>query len=154
MRIKTAGWIALAILVAAPAGAETSASLRMQLNLGNAPPPPAVFFDNTPPLVVVPRTTVYVVRHDRDSDRDYDFFRYGVYWYIWNDGYWYRARSYRGPFSVIHPRYVPAAIIKVPSKHWRHHPHGGPPGLQKKSNRDRYVVVREKRGHRHGREDD
>jgi hypothetical protein len=37
-------------------------------------------------VVVVPRSGVYVVHDTRCS---YDFFRYGVYWFIWNDGYWY-----------------------------------------------------------------
>jgi hypothetical protein len=99
-------------------------------------------------MVVVPGSTVYVVN---DARCDYDFFRYGVYWYIWNDGYWYRARSYRGPFAVVEARYVPNRIWNVPARHWKHHPHGGPPGLAKKNRHDDVVVMREHEGRGHKR---
>jgi len=71
---------------------------------------------------------VYVL----EDDYDYDVFRYGVYWYVFNDGYWYRARTHRGPFAVVSARYVPTAIVNVPPRYWRH-PHGGPPGQMKKN---------------------
>jgi hypothetical protein len=141
--------VLLAVAVAGPVQAQT---LRDKLGVGNAPPPPVVVYRDAPPIVVVPRTQVYVVR---DTRCNYDFFRYGVYWFIWNDGYWYRSRSYRGPFRVIEERYVPVAIWNVPSRHWRHHPHGGPPGLAKKNhrhNRGHDYVARGK-GSRHDDDD-
>ena len=101
----------------------------MQLNIGNAPPPPVVIYQAAPQMMVVPHSAVYVLD---DDDRDYDFFRYGVYWFIWNKGYWYRSSSYRGPFRVIEARYVPDAIWNVPSRRWKHHPHGMPPGQARK----------------------
>ena len=116
-------------LAVSAASAETYTSLGVSLNIGNAPPPPVVVIREEPRVLVVPGSTVYVVD---DRRIDYDFFRYGVYWYVFNDGYWYRARSYRGPFSVIAVKYVPRSIINVPAKHWKHHPHGGPPGQMKK----------------------
>ena len=88
------------------------------------------------------RPTVYVV-DDGYGPADYDVFRYGVYWYVFDDGYWYRARSYRGPFRVVSARYVPTAIGNVPPRWWRH-PHGGPPGQWK--HRDEMA-----RGHDHDR---
>ena len=157
MRVRSVWWMILAAAVAGPAWAGTSSSISVQLNIGNAPPPPMVIYDEPPPLMVVPGSTVCMVR---DPDCDYDFFRFGVYWYIWNDGYWYRARTYRGPFTVVEARYVPAAIWGVPSRHWRHHPHGGPPGLMKKRYRGDYYVLREREehehrhGHGHGHGDD
>jgi hypothetical protein len=86
-----------------------------------------------------------------DERCNYDFFRYGVYWFIWNDGYWYRSSSFRGTYRVIDARYVPTAIWDVPSRHWKHHPHGGPPGLDRDDHRhDRYAArEKEGRGHRH-----
>ena len=147
MRLRSAVWMLLAVAVAGPVRAESRTSLRVQVNIGNAPPPPVVIYEEAPPLVVIPRTAVYVVD---DDDRDYDFFRYGVYWFIWNNGYWYRSSSYRGPFRVIEARYVPAAIWDVPGRRWKHHPHGGPPGLvMRKHGHDHYYVVQEERGHRH-----
>ena len=136
----------LALAAAGPALAETRTSWTVQLNIGNAPPPPAIMYREAPPVVVVPGSSVYVVNDDR---YDCDMFRYGVYWYVWNDGYWYRARNYRGPFRVIEARYVPATIWNVPDRRWKHHPHGGPPGLNRRH--DDVVVVREKDGRGHGR---
>ena len=147
MRLRSACWVVLAVAVAGPVHAE--GNLRVQFNLSNAPPPPVVVYREAPPVVVVPRSGVYVVR---DAGCRYDFFRYGVYWFIWNDGYWYRSATYRGPFRVIDARYVPTAIWNVPGKHWKHHPHGGPPGLAMKKHRhDHYYASRdrEERGHKH-----
>ena len=117
--------LALAALLAAPALAET----RIQVNIGLAPPPPVVVFREPPPMAFVPEARVYYV--DRE-DLPYDCFRFGVYFYIYNDGWWYRASRYGGPYRVIEERRVPQAIMMVPTRHWKHHPHGMPPGQAKK----------------------
>jgi hypothetical protein len=124
-------------------GAATEVSV--QLGISSAPPPPTFVFQEEPRVVVVPRSTVYVVD---DNRVDFDCFRYGVYWYIYNDGYWYRARSHRGPFRAIEVRYVPSAVVGVPPRHWKRHPNGGPPGLAR---RDGDVVVVKERGRGHRR---
>ena len=145
MKLRTALLLVVAMAVAGPVHAESN--LRVALGISNAPPPPVVVYREAPPVVVVPRSGVYVVHDDRCS---YDFFRYGVYWFIWNDGYWYRARSYRGPFTVIEARYVPAAIWNVPARHWRHHPHGGYGEMARHEHRhDRDYVAGEKHGRDH-----
>jgi hypothetical protein len=119
------------LLVMAWAGvASATTNLGISVNIGNAPPPPVVVVREEPHVVLVPGSTVYVVD---DRRFDYDYFRYGVYWYIYDDGWWYRARSYRGPYRAVEVRYVPRAIINVPARHWKHHPHGGPPGQMKKA---------------------
>jgi len=87
-----------------------------QIGVSNAPPPPRVYFEDPPQVVFVPESRVYVV----DDDCDYDMFRYGRFWYVVQDGYWYRSRSYRGPFLVVDARYVPRPIYYVPAEHWRH----------------------------------
>ena len=98
-----------------------------QVGVRSAPPPPRVVIYDDPRFVVV--QGVYVVTN---ADPNYDMFRYGSYWYVCYDGYWYRARSYSGPFAVIDVRSVPRAVVSVPPRHWKHHPHGGPPGQMKK----------------------
>jgi hypothetical protein len=115
--------------LAVPALAFAGTSVGVSVRIGDAPPPPVVVIREEPRVMLVPNTTVYVV--DDRYDMSYDMFRYGVFWYVYNDGYWYRGRSHRGPFRVVEARYVPRAIISVPSRHWRH-PHGGPPGQMKK----------------------
>jgi len=128
------------------APASANADVSWQLNISNAPPPPTVVVREQPHWILVPGSTVYTVN---DDAYDYDYFRYGVFYYVSRGGYWYRARSYRGPFRVCEVRYVPRAILNVPGRYWRH-PHGGPPGQLKK--RENVVVVREgdERGQGHG----
>lgn len=104
---------ALSALVTTPALAETY--FGFQIGINDAPPPPRVYFRERPRVVFLPQTRVYVVR-----DAGYDMFRYGRYWYVSDDGYWYRSRSYRGPFRVVDARHVPRPIYMVPANHWRH----------------------------------
>ena len=116
---------ALAAILATTAFARTS----IQVNIGLAPPPPAIVFHRPPPMVFVPEQQVYVVG---GPDFAYDCFRFGAYFYLYNEGWWYRARRYGGPYRVVEARYVPRPIWFVPQARWRHHPHGMPPGLAKK----------------------
>jgi hypothetical protein len=131
----------LAMVLATSASAATQTSVGVGVILGAAPPPPVIVVQQQPNLLMVPGTTVYVVNDHRVG---YDWFRVGGYWYIYNRGYWYRAHRYRGPFVAIHSKLLPAAIIRVPAKHWKKgHPHGGPPGQMKKgAYRSDAVVVR------------
>jgi hypothetical protein len=143
---------AMGLLVPLSIPASAGTSVGIGVTIGDAPPPPVVVIREEPHLVVVPGSTVYVVRDNRYRP-DYDVFRYGAFWYIYNDGYWYRARSHRGPFRTVRTKYVPRAIMVVPARHWRHHPHGGPPGRIKKAYRDdrRQVVVVKEKGRKHKR---
>ena len=138
----------LACGLAAPALALAHTSVGVSVSIGNAPPPPVMVIREQPRVVVVPGSSVYVV--DDDYDLPYDMFHYGVYWYVYNDDYWYRARSYRGPFTVVETRYVPRPIWDVPAREWRHHPHGGPPGQMKKRWVAREYDGDDDRGHGHG----
>jgi len=119
-------WSLLLVTVAATA-ASAQASGRASQGLsvssggethpsGGYPPPPAIVIHEEPRTTRVQNSTVRVVEDRRIS---YDFFRYGVYWYIHDDGRWYRARAHRGPFRAIDVKYVPRAVITVPAKHWR-----------------------------------
>ena len=91
--------------------------------LGNAPPPPVVVYREPPRWAFVPEERVYYVD---DPECDYDYFHYGTYFYIFNDGYWYRGSSYRGPFRAIRADYVPRPIFSVPAG--RYHRRHAPPG--------------------------
>lgn len=129
------GALAFTLLSQGSASAETTWGV--SVNLGNAPPPPVVVVREEPRLVLVPGSTVRIVEDDRYA---YDCFQLGGYWYACNGGYWYRSRAWRGPFAVVESRSVPRAILNVPARHWKHHPHGGPPGLAKRQ-RGREVTV-------------
>lgn len=125
--IRVLAGCAFAAFIALPALAATD--VHVSINLGNAPPPPVVVVQHAPRTVWLPESRVYVVN---DDDFDDDYFQCGSYWYVLRGDYWYRARTWRGPYGVIEQRYVPHSIMVVPANHWKHHPHGGPPGQMKK----------------------
>ncbi|HYM80325.1 MAG TPA: hypothetical protein VEY91_02815 [Candidatus Limnocylindria bacterium] len=135
-------WLVLAMVVAVPASAKTAAQREVRLDLADAPPPPAIEMPEEPRGVVVPRSTVFVVEDDRVRC---DLFRYGVYWYAYQGGYWYRARDHRGPFRAVEVRYVPQAIHNVPARHWKRPLRA--PGMK----RGDVMVVRHEPGRARGR---
>jgi hypothetical protein len=85
--------------------------------LADAPPPPSYRLPTSPQLAMVAGSQVQIVDDHRVAD---DEFRYGVFWYVYRDGWWYRARHWNGPFAAIEPRDVPRAIITVPPSRWKH----------------------------------
>lgn len=125
MRARTAWFvIAATVAIASPALAGTNPTttarrLASQIR-GTAPAPPRVVFRDPPRMVQVPGTRVYEV--DRYERPAYDMFRYDDRYYIFNDGYWYEAPRYNGPFTWTDERDVPGSIHQVPSSHWRRHP--------------------------------
>jgi hypothetical protein len=110
--------LALAGLFAAPAWSASQTYFGFHLGITNAPPPPVVFYDE-PVVHAVPGYPVYVA-----DDCPYDMFRYGPSWYLFDAGFWYRGRSYRGPFVAVDVRYVPRPVLHVPASHWKHRYHG------------------------------
>ncbi len=119
--------VGAALLLTACAPAHSRTYYGFQVGVTNAPPPPRIVFYEAPQYVVVPGTSVYVV-----DNYNYDLFVYGSYTYLYSGGFWYRSRAYRGPYVAVDVRQVPSRVVQVPSRHWKHHPHGGPPGHGKK----------------------
>ena len=104
--------------VTAPAQAATSVGISIQV--GDAYRRASIDFRSEPEVVVVPATKVYYVRN-----YDSDLYRYGKYWYFVEGGYWYRARSWRGPFVHVHMNSVPRSVRTVPVNYRRNW--NGPP---------------------------
>ncbi|HEU4381907.1 MAG TPA: hypothetical protein VFR85_00280 [Anaeromyxobacteraceae bacterium] len=99
--------LALALILAgfaAPASTAAQVSMSIQMNL------PAVL----PPLVVV-QPGVQVV-----SDYDREIFFVGGYYWVRNDGYWYRARDPRARWYYVRPNRVPTFLVNAPPGHYRH----------------------------------
>ena len=139
--------LALAValgLTFAPAQAGTS--LSVNLRIGDPYPRGELVFRDEPDVVIVPNTRVYYIRNS-----DYDLFRYGRYWYLCDDGIWFRARKARGPFKHISFTSVPRAVVYVPEKHWHHwrgHSGRGYARGHNRDNRPEAVVVKERRSER------
>ncbi len=121
MRCALAAAVIAASLLWTP---QARADVDVRINIGNAPPPPHFVFRARPHERYFPGEGVYLV--DDPGVGDNDMFRYHGYYWIFRDGYWYRSRSWRGPFMVIMPRYVPTVFYRMPPTRWRHHPSGPP----------------------------
>ena len=155
-RLGALALVAMGALVATAAiqsKADAAVSADINVHIGDRRPP-VVVFDREPDVILVPRTRVYYVDHS-----GYDLYRYGRYWYMNDDGYWFRASSYRGPFVSIAVGRVPRQIVVVPARYRRHpvHPHGGPPGQLKKNRvvyRDNDRYDRDRDRDRRYRDDD
>jgi len=134
----------LALVAAAPAIARTS--VNVDVSIGNAPPPPDVIWSREPRLAVLRTTGVWYY----EGPCDYDYFRYGNYYYIYNSGYWYRASSYRGPFVTVRETYVPRVFYGLHDRGyaWRHQ--WMPPGQIGKEERREEREERHEHKHGHG----
>src|SRR5262249_4295057 len=110
---------ALVALLAAAAPASAQSDFRVRVDIGNAPPAPRFVLSVRPHEVYTPEERVYV--GDAPAYGDEDCFHYEGFYWVFNDGYWYRARRWNGPFLVVHPRYVPTAFYRVPEERWKHH---------------------------------
>ncbi len=63
------------------------------------------------------------VREIRQGERpDYDMFRYGRNYYVYNNNQWYRSGRSNGEFTVIDERSVPSELSRVPRQHWHNYP--------------------------------
>ena len=112
--------VAGVLLTSVPARADIS----VRVDIGSAPPAPHFVFRARPHEQYFPEQRVYIV--DDPGIGDYDCFRYGGYYWVFRDGYWYRSAGWRGRFVVVQPRYVPAVFYRVPPTRWKHHPSGPP----------------------------
>jgi hypothetical protein len=123
MKRMTYGIAALAVTacLAAAQPVQAGTSVGVHIQIGDPYRGGSLVFHKEPDVVVVPQSRVYYVR-----DYNYDLYRYGSYWYFIDDGYWYRARSYRGPFVHISSSSVPRSVRYVPVKYRRHWKNGPP----------------------------
>lgn len=103
-----------------------AADVGLSIRIGDRYRGDRIYFRERPRMVVVPGTRVYYVR-----DADVDVYRYGRFYYAFDDGRWYRSASYRGPWVYVRGRAVPRQIYMVPTdyrrnwrgdyRYWRHH---------------------------------
>jgi len=68
----------------------------------------------------VPGTRVSIIREDERPD--FDTFRYGNTYYVYDGGNWYRASRLNDRFTVIDARDVPEDLSRVPRDRWHNYP--------------------------------
>jgi len=112
--------VALWFVLPVPRPAQAKTYYGFTLGVTNAAPP-SIRMVREPRMVLVNDAMVYVAE-DEGLRLDGDLFRYGQYWFVYANSFWYRARSHRGPYAAIDVKHVPRAIIGVPRGWWKHHP--------------------------------
>lgn len=95
-------------------GTATAARADVQVGITIGVPPPTYAFDVPPRVVVVPG----VPDVHYAPDVSVNFFTYGGRYYTYNDGAWFVAHSGRGPWSYVERHYVPAPVLRVPSRYY------------------------------------
>ena len=111
LKVFTMAAFLAAVPLVQPARAQVDIHIGIPL-----PPLPRVVFETEPEVVVIPNTDVY----NPPRNNDYGTYRVGPFWYINRDGYWYRARGYRGEFRPVPYNRVPRQIVVVPGEFRRH----------------------------------
>jgi hypothetical protein len=139
--------LALAVVLAGAATpAQAGTSVSVNLRVGDPYPGGQLVFAHNPDIEMIPESRVYYIR-----DSDYDVFRYGRFWYLCDDGVWFRGRTYRGPFLHVSFSTVPRSVVLVPEtyrRHWRENPGRGHAYGHYRNQRSDDVVVEKERGHR------
>jgi hypothetical protein len=107
----------LAFLLALPA----SAQVQVNLGINFAAPPPMVEVSEVSSVQYVPTASA-------------NLFYYGGQYWVFQDGAWYYAGGYNGPWVVAAVEYVPQPLLIVPVTYYRRPPpawrdwnHGQPP---------------------------
>lgn len=87
------------------------ASISLDIHVGD-PAPVAIY--QQPRGYFVPDYNVWYYQNSA-----YDMYRFGNVWYLNDGGYWYSARSWRGPFVGVRYASVPTQIVRIPSRYHR-----------------------------------
>ena len=149
---------ALIVAVSALALMGSVRSARAEVNVyfrvGVPTAPLDLEFVGRPHTVLIPDSRVYIVR-----GADYDVYRYGGYYWAYDDGYWYRARAYDGPWVGVSYVSVPQPVIYVPAQYRPHWvevapAYRVPPGHMKRYyKQERHEDRAERRYYKHHRQD-
>ena len=95
----------------------SSAAAQVSVGIGLPSVSIGINLPSFPTLVVVPGYPVYYA-----SRLDANLFFYdGVYWVYQQDN-WYASTWYNGPWGLVAPEMVPAFVLRIPVRYYRHPP--------------------------------
>lgn len=117
MRNRNLPVLATLVALALPGAARAETYFGFTIGVSNAPPPPRIVVVHQPHVILVPETHVYAVD---DDDFNCDMFHTDRYWYAYDNGFWYRAVNYGGPYRVVDVHYVPRRVLTVGPRYWHH----------------------------------
>jgi hypothetical protein len=102
---------AFALVLIAFAATPVRAEVHVGINIGV----PAWTYVEPPHVVVVPGIpTVHYA-----PDVAVNFFTYGGRYYTYDEGHWFVAYDDHGPWSYVERSYVPAPVLRVPTRYYR-----------------------------------
>lgn len=90
------------------------AAISADINIHVGDRAPVGYFYSEPRGYLIPDYNVWYYQNP-----SYDMYRYGNVWYMNDGGYWYSARSWRGPFVGVRYESVPSRIVRVPTRYHR-----------------------------------
>ncbi len=82
----------------------------VNVNIGVFAPPPPLVIERPPAMAVVVGTPYVYFAPDLPAG----LFFYAGNWYRPHEGHWFRARSYRGPWTHVQHGSIPPALMKLP----------------------------------------
>lgn len=91
--------------------------IRADIRLGFPNASIGIHIGDYPRLTAIPGYPVYYAPRLRANYFFYD----GLYW-VFHDDDWYASSWYDGPWSHVHPRAVPAYLLRVPVRYYRYPP--------------------------------
>jgi hypothetical protein len=115
----------LALSLTFAMAASVHAQVRQNRGPDGTSAPLQISFRTTPHWVGIRGTRVMEIRQGERPD--YDMFRYGGNYYVFNNNRWYMSHRVRGGFNTIDDRSVPRELSRVPREHWRNYPSGWAP---------------------------
>lgn len=129
----------LAWLTVLCGAAPAVAGVNVNIQIG----PPAVVVAAPPEMIVIPHTMVYFA-----PEVEGGLLFHAGFWWAPNNGRWFRAKGYKGPWVIVEQRHVPVEIVRLPRDYRRVYvSHQRIPYGQLKKHREmRELERRERRG--------
>lgn len=97
-----------------PAGEALSSGVDVNIGIGIGVPAPNIVIASPPSVFLIPGSYAYFA-----PGVGVQLFFYSGYWYLLNDGYWYRSSYYRGPWRYLSPSRVPVVFLHLPPDYYR-----------------------------------
>jgi len=89
----------------------------VNIGIGIGIPPPHVVIPAPPAVVMIPGSYVYFA-----PDVGFQLFFYSGYWYLLQNGYWFWAGDYVGPWYYLPPARIPVAFMHLPPHYYKVRP--------------------------------
>jgi hypothetical protein len=86
----------------------------VDVHIGIGVPPTHIVIPAPPVVVLIPGTHVYFA-----PDVGVQLFFYAGYWYYLQDGYWFWAADYVGPWYYLPPARIPVAFLHLPPHYYK-----------------------------------